>query len=557
MAEFRVRLVEADRSARVLEHGRRIWGTVVPAVLAFCGLSLGAWLAMYPALEEGPGADFLDPWDFFAQLLGERGFYNGGAGCVGWSLLLGCEPEFVTWWQGWEAGFGFGVAIALLVSAWWLPRLVRRRFGLWEQQEAPLSACLAALVDCREAFRTPSPDTSVLDASVARLRADLQAFASRGVPADAERRAELEEHSGHVAWTLHEAVGRVLREGAAVLPDLVRILAQLQDRLHASRWYALLDASLITATPSSPSSPSASAGPATPTVGDSGRWQRHLAIATAMPAIPALLALGFTAMTISQARDTLRVTERDQVASSYSELVANLGDPSMNVRISSIYGLQRMMEESPREQQAIVNVLSAYVRDRAKAPRAKTQIEAVHRDPKARPADDVQEALNVLGARPHSNEDRVQVINLRNAFLVGADLSTGDFSDVDLREADVTRASLKDGRYDGSRFDGATMNEADLSGGYFADSQFAGSALKGAALRRAILDDADLSGAKLIDADLTDALLRRADFTADDDKGLPAADLTRTDFTRAVLEDADLAGTDRRSAVWTSAVLPK
>ncbi|MFF7779758.1 pentapeptide repeat-containing protein [Streptomyces tanashiensis] len=572
--ELLARLVEADRAARLLRRGRRVWAAGVPGLMLVAGIVLGTWVLTYEQVVDGPGTWFMSPDEGFGALLGERGFVDGAERCLGWSLLLGCEEEFVPWWAGAESGFAFGAAVGLVVGAWWIRRAAVRDFAVWARQEPPLAACLAALGACREALRTPAPEASVLDEAVAELRAGLRDFARCGPPADAERRAELEEHAGRVAATLHEASGRLLRDGAPVaLPALVRLLAQLQDRLHASRWLALLDASLLVPAPPPPPGPVPSGAPQA----EAGRWQRYLAIATALPAVPALLALAFTAMTISQARDTLRVTERDQVASSYNDTVANLGDDSVNVRISSIFALKRIMEEAPREQPAIVEILCAYVRDKAKAP-SRAKVDAAHRNADTRPPEDVQAALKVLGSRPLGVEGE-RVMDLRRAYLVGADFTDGNFNDADFRDADLTftqlrgefanvwfsgatlrGALLSDGLFGGSEFIGADMENVVWDGARFEDADLTGADLRGASLGPSgegsfvSLSGAELSGADLTDADLTGAWLVGADLGEDRAQKLHAANLTRTNFTRADLTDARLDGTDRRTAVWTGAV---
>ncbi|MFF9913638.1 pentapeptide repeat-containing protein [Streptomyces sp. NPDC013457] len=577
-ADLLDRLVEADRSARVLRRGLWVWASLIPVLLVSCGVLLGAWCAMFPAWGQGPGAWVWGPYDVFSRVFEDWGFTEGYEECLGWSLLRGCEPNFVPWWSGVESGFGFGMAVGMVLGAWWVRRSALREFAVWAKQDAPLLACLEALAACRDAYRTPAPEGSVLDARVARLRVALQDFARLGLPADADRLVELEEHGWRVATTLHEATGRVLREGTARLPDVVRLLAQLQDRLHESRWLALLDASLLSTAPTPPPS-AAPAVPSTRGVGAGWQAQHYLALATAVPAVPALLALVFTAMTVRQASDALRVNEREQVATSYNETVANLGDDNVNVRISSIYALQRMMRESPLEQPAIVEVLSSYIREHARLPK-KAQIEAARKDENTRPSDDVQAALNVLGGRPLGVEGE-RVIDLRRTFLVGADFSAGDFSDADMRGADLTRAYLQDGEFENVWLHDATMNNAFLSNSDFEDSEFQDADLRGVVADSTDLHDtvltgvdltgavlvssdpesatslshADLSGANLTDADLTGVRLRGTDFGADTELAMPAANLTRTNFTGALLEEAYLDGTDRSTAVWDGAVL--
>ncbi|MDQ0941813.1 pentapeptide repeat-containing protein [Streptomyces sp. V1I1] len=588
-AQFLDRLLEMDRSARVLEVGRRIWSQIIPSALLLCGTALGAWLVLAPHIDNVESFALPTFDDVLLDVLGEGQYLGYTEDCVTWSFLKGCQED-AYWWSGIESGLAFGVAAALLLAAWQSRLVAAREFTFWERQEPPLLACLDSMRACRDALRFPAPEASVLDMRIAELRAALQSFAGQGPPADPDRRGELEEHTAQAARALHDAMGRVLRDGSTALPALIRLLATIQDRLHDSRWLVLLDHSLLTGAPGPTPAPAPQPAVAAP-ASEVGRWQRYMPVATALPTIPALLALGLTAVAVSQARDTLRLTEREQVASTYNETVANLGDESINVRLSSIYALQRIMRESPREQPAIVEVLSAYVREQAKVPK-KAQADALRKNVTTRPASDVQAALTVLGSRPRSLNDDVAnpgpdgqqqgVIDLRSTFLVGADLSGANLSSVDLRGADLTRADLTAGRFENVRFDGAYMAEAVLTDANFHASKFIGTDLRkvwwdsanllNADLTRAdltgarrsgqagdpsiYLANAELSGANLTDADLSDAYLAGADLSRHSAQGISAANLTRANFTRAILRGALLSGTDRRTATWKGAVLP-
>ncbi|MFF1845237.1 pentapeptide repeat-containing protein [Streptomyces sp. NPDC058217] len=305
-----------------------------------------------------------------------------------------------------------------------------------------------------------------------------------------------------------------------------------------------------------------------------------MAIATALPAIPALLALAFTAVTISQAADTLKLSQRDQIASDYNDTVANLGDKSVNVRTSAIFAIQRIMRDSPRDQPALVQILVSYVRDHAKMPSNK-QAEQLRKDEKSRPADDVQAALDVLGSR-ELNAEADPVIDLRNTFLVGATLGGSGFYDADLRDTDLTRADLRDGSFEKVWFDNARMSGSLLSNGTFSEASFTNANLKnvwwdGASFTDADLTGADLTGAdyfdqeggeilnltladmsgvNLTDANLTGAYAAGVDFSGDPSQNIPAAILTRTNLTNAELRGAHLKGTDQRTAIWEGANLP-
>ncbi|MGW0942592.1 pentapeptide repeat-containing protein [Streptomyces sp. NPDC002623] len=560
------RLVEADRSDRVLSAGRRVWSVAVPLTLLLCGLLLGAWMIVSKYFRDGPFMEMPSFYSVLARLLGSGGWYTDRESCASWSLLTGCEEGSEPWWDGAESGLFFGFALSLPVAAWRIRRTALRSFDLWARQEPPLLVCLDVLTACRDALRVPPPEATVLDQRLSELRAALQDFAVDGLPLAAQRRAELEEHVARVGEALGEAAGQVLRDGNTALPALVDLLATVQDRLHASRWFVLLDPAQLAPAPTPPSP--AAAAPAA----DAGRWQRYMWIATAMPAVPALLALVFTYVTISQASETLGLTRRDQVATTYSETVSSLGDDSVDVRISSIYALQRIMRESPSEQPAIVKILSAYVRERAKMP-VKATADRLRKDPKTHAAEDVQAALDVLGSRTQV-VDGEPFINLRDTFLVGADLYGLDFADADLQGADLSRADMRECEFQYVWFNNARMEETLLSSGNFTEAEFIGTDLSGAWLDGAYLyranltgailigahaqasedgartnfESAELTGANLTNADLTDAYLTSADLSKDETH--PATVVKGAIFTGAGLDGVRLDGVDRTTATW-------
>ncbi|WP_329219221.1 pentapeptide repeat-containing protein [Streptomyces sp. NBC_01485] len=576
------RLVEADRSARVLVAGRRVWSVAVPLSLLLCGLLLGTWLIVGDYFYDGPFEQLPSLYYYLEWLLGEDGWYIPDSDyCASWSLLTGCEEEPGPWWSGAESGPFFGLALALPVAAWRIRRAALRSFGLWARQEPPLLACLGALTACRDALRAVPPEATVLDLRMAELCAALRDFARDGLPVDTDRQAEAQAHTARVTETLAEAAGQVLRDGTtAALSALTALLATVQDRLHASRWFVLLDPAQLAPVPAPGPAPApvAAPAPAPASVGDASRWQRYMWVATAMPTIPALLALSFTYVTISQANETLGLTKREQVATTYGDTVDRLGDDSINVRVSSIYALQRIMRDSPSEQPRIVKILSSYVRERAKMPAKKTA-DRLRKNQKTRPAEDVAAALEVLGSRTQT-VDGDPYINLRETFLVGADLSGLDLSDADMRDADLSRADLRNGTFqvvwfDKARMEGAMLSsgvfynarftDADLTGAWLDGAQLTGATLTGADLTGAYamptengdgtdLDGAALTGANLTRVDLTGASLRGADLGKDDTH--PAAIVKDANFTDAVLTDARLEGVDRSAAAWTGAVLP-
>ncbi|MCF3122027.1 pentapeptide repeat-containing protein [Streptomyces arenae] len=167
------------------------------------------------------------------------------------------------------------------------------------------------------------------------------------------------------------------------------------------------------------------------------------------------------------------------------------------MRLAGIYALQRIMQDSPRDQPSIVNLLCAYVRTHARLP--KGQAPASQNKPKKGPPRgdgkvhalddppkmDVAAVLEVIGNRdPQRDGDTV----------------------VNLSRTDLSWAQL-----DHARLPGAIMDDARLMGARFSDADLSGAELDYADLRDAIFMGADMRRVKMAGADLDGADLGRAD----------------------------------------------
>jgi hypothetical protein len=86
----------------------------------------------------------------------------------------------------------------------------------------------------------------------------------------------------------------------------------------------------------------------------------------ALPGLAAVVALVFTSLAIRETDAQLKITEQGQITDRYNAAITNLGSSSVDVRLGGIYALQRMMQDSPRDQPTVVAVLCAFVRDHAK-----------------------------------------------------------------------------------------------------------------------------------------------------------------------------------------------
>jgi uncharacterized protein YjbI with pentapeptide repeats len=262
----------------------------------------------------------------------------------------------------------------------------------------------------------------------------------------------------------------------------------------------------------------------------------------ALPGLVALIALVFAYLSIQATNDQLKISEEGQITDRYNAAITNLGDAaSTDVRLGGIYALQRLMQDSPRDQPTVVAVLCAFIRDNAPATTTPLVPASAHFPT------DIQAALTVITTRNAANDGSATVVDLNHTQLVGADL-TGAYLyganlvgaklvGANLTKADLARATLEDADLDEARLGNADLDNADL-----VEAHFVGAYLYGANLTHADLLATDLLGAHLDGADLS-----RAD--------LYGANLTKADLTRANLYGAVLTGANLTSANLYGAVL--
>ncbi|MCX4462371.1 pentapeptide repeat-containing protein [Streptomyces sp. NBC_01728] len=241
-----------------------------------------------------------------------------------------------------------------------------------------------------------------------------------------------------------------------------------------------------------------------------------------------------------QARDDRALAKEGQITDRYTAAVGNLGEDKMDVRLGGIFALQRIMQDSRRDQPTIANVLATYVRTHATKPPAKgSDVPA-----------DVQAALNILATRDISRDGTftldLHAVKLHKvgpvyrspgvfgAAFGSANLSGADLSDTSLRNADLTYADLSL-----AYLTDAYLFHADLTGALLFRADLTGANLTGADLSRAILTHAnlsrtDLTGAYLSDADLTGANLSGANLSGAD---LSDSFLTKQQLDSALVDD--------------------
>ncbi|MEU4215805.1 pentapeptide repeat-containing protein [Actinoplanes sp. NPDC026623] len=266
------------------------------------------------------------------------------------------------------------------------------------------------------------------------------------------------------------------------------------------------------------------------------------------------VALGAVVALLYTARG-YRLARRGQMTERFTKALERLGSPEQYIRIGAIHALDHVMRDSVEHHSDVVELLTAFIRDRAPAyppehvpglweaaesrwvhPPTGTGARPNRNRSPARVTGDLQAALTSLANRPRRPySERVRV------RLGGLDLSGADLSHASLINADLSGADLSQARLPG----------ADLSG-----AVLAGTRLISADMTQAILVGTDFSGGDLSRAILTEARLTRADLGRADLRGasmrastLFAADLRGADLSDATLDAAKLTGADLSGAI--------
>ena len=159
----------------------------------------------------------------------------------------------------------------------------------------------------------------------------------------------------------------------------------------------------------------------------------------------------------------VRAAEEGQITERFTKAIEQLGqegDDKMAIRLGGIYALERIAKDSEKDHGPIMEVLTAYVRQRAPAPGEDPE-EDPEKNPEEDlrlPATDIQAILTVIGRRETTDDNRrnnpldlthtqLYGANLRGANLGGvrlyfAELHGADLCGADLRGTDLTRADL-------------------------------------------------------------------------------------------------------------------
>ena len=212
--------------------------------------------------------------------------------------------------------------------------------------------------------------------------------------------------------------------------------------------------------------------------------------------------LGFLAILygLYLTRRRLAATEEGQITERFTRAIEQLGHEEMEIRLGGIYALERLAKDSEKDHGPIMEVLTAYVRERA------TKQGEYTKEAEAKPTTDIQAVLTVIGRRETTGNNRgTDRLDLSNTRLTGAMLIKANLSGAQLNEADLSGAVLME-----ADLSSAWLKQADLSRANLLKANLSSAWLEQAKLIKAELYEANLDMAKLLEADLHEANLGRA-----------------------------------------------
>ena len=229
---------------------------------------------------------------------------------------------------------------------------------------------------------------------------------------------------------------------------------------------------------------------------------------------------------VELSRRTFELTEQGHVTDRYTKAIDQLGGKKPDVRLGGIYALERVARDSARDHPAVMEVLTAFVREHA--PISTRPSRPDRAEPERSPQADVQAALTVVG----------------RLTMVGRGDPTRDIRPIDLSGAALAGAKLPHGAHlVGAKLAGVILSGVDLGG-----ADLTGADLTGATLIRAVFGPVELTDAELAEAELPYDAHRVATKLVGAD--LFGADLSGADLSGADLSGADLSGADLSGAKW-------
>ena len=172
-----------------------------------------------------------------------------------------------------------------------------------------------------------------------------------------------------------------------------------------------------------------------------------------------LLGLYLTQRRVKATENNVRVAEEGHITEGFTKAIAQLGDDKMAIRLGGIYALERIAKDSEKHYGPIMEVLTAYVRE--KAPRREEDIPTAA----VKLTTDIQAVLTVIGRRKATEIKRPDdLLDLAHTHLAGVNLEWANLSGLSLFGANLRGANLCGANLFGANLFGADLTMALLIG---------------------------------------------------------------------------------------------
>ena len=207
------------------------------------------------------------------------------------------------------------------------------------------------------------------------------------------------------------------------------------------------------------------------------------------------------------AERNVQVIQEGQITERFTRAIEQLGSDNIAVCLGGIYALERIAKDSTKDRWQVMEVLTAYVRDKAQWVEPTDAAIGANQtvDQSRRPPTTIQAILTVIGRLEFDRERGEQRLDLQGTDLRGADLVDASLNrallmGVHLEGAKLFGARLQEAWLHGANLELAWLDEADLRQVRLHGANLQQTMLSGAHLERAWLGAAQLDGANLFGA---------------------------------------------------------
>jgi uncharacterized protein YjbI with pentapeptide repeats len=265
-----------------------------------------------------------------------------------------------------------------------------------------------------------------------------------------------------------------------------------------------------------------------------------------MAACAAVGALYFSNSTLSATNDQLGLARQTAQSELLKSAAEQLDSDKESVRLSGVYLLERLAQDSAADQPTVRRLLEAFVRTETTTKPCNV--------PRPEAPVDIQAALDVI-TKYAALPDPTPRVKLQGACLAHANLYDTQLTGANLGGANLAGAVLTISQLHETNLAGAQLQFSTSVATVFSEANLAGANLTDANLTAANLTganlwNANLTGTNLRSANLTGAELLSANLTGGDLIGvqLRSVQLNDAHLDNAVLAGADLAGADLTGA---------